>query len=121
MTSRIQALMLVLMSASLAGACGIGNTQTDLRSAVDAERPALDACYAAALERDPSISGDLALMLRIERKTSTVAEAEVVESDLGDDALGTCVADALRGTTIEARPGRPVHVRYTLSFTQGDG
>lgn len=98
-------------------ACGsVGTAQTDLRRAVDAQQSALNECYRVALTRDEDTSGDLRVRLAMARKTTTVSDVSVLESDVDDAALTSCINDVLSGVSIEEGPGVDIEVDYTVSF-----
>jgi hypothetical protein len=102
---------------ALAGACaGVGNSQEHLRSAVEAQRPTLDECYAEALARDASLSGQLALMLYVDKADGRVRDAQVTDAGVNDLALQECVRSSLVGVTLEERPKVELEVGYTFEF-----
>lgn len=98
------------------GCGGIGDSQSRLRSAVDAKKPTLDDCYASALERDRARSGTMDLWLHVNDESGRVEKVEVSESSVADPALQQCVETALVGVQLDPPPGAPMKVDYTLQF-----
>jgi hypothetical protein len=74
------------------------------REAVAAHRAALEACYAAALRRDPGLDGVIVLDL-------SPGKADPVADSVGDPGLAGCVREALAGAGVERAA---VPVRFTL-------
>lgn len=108
---------LLILAALASTGCGIGDAQKKLRTAVDAERPSLDDCFAQALERDREMSGgDMQVLLHVSRKTGRVDQAEVAHSEVEDAALQQCVESALTNVALEEPPKANLKVEYTLRF-----
>lgn len=105
------------LAVALAGACaGVGDSQQHLRSAVEAERPTLDDCYGSALQRDDTVAGEMALLVRVDDEEGRVHDVEVQEAGVHDAELEECVTSALVGTTLEETPDVDLEVHYTFQF-----
>ena len=94
--------------------CGIGDAQTQLRSAIDAKQGELDQCYAEALGRDRSATGEMHLWVHVEDAAGRVDDVEVDQSDVNDEALQTCVSGVLTGIQLDKAPAANLRVEYTV-------
>ena len=112
-------MLAALLGVAVVG-CGVGNAQGDLRTAVDAEQSSMNECYRVALERDESTAGTMHLRLHMDRSTTTVREVEVMDSDLGDSTLESCVTNAIQGVSITDAPGGNMAVDYTVRFSPSE-
>ncbi len=107
------------MALALAGACGgVGDSQEHLYSAVEAERPTLDACYGDALERDDALAGHMSLVLFVDDDDGRIQDVQVKEAGVGDADLEDCVVSALVGVTLDETPSVELEVDYTFEFLQ---
>ncbi|SRR5690606_9081684 len=113
-------LSLAIVLGLLAAACGPGNTQRLLRSAVDARKPKLDECYQRALERDETLAGTVRAKLSVEPKTGVVKSVEFLNS-VGDDALRSCMEDALLGIRVDQPATVQVDVEYAFDLVPTGG
>lgn len=64
-----------------------------IRRVVRAHLDEVRACYADGLTRDPTLAGRVVIRFTI-ASSGKVTESQVSESDLGDAAVGQCIADA---------------------------
>lgn len=113
--SKYQAIAIGLVLAALTG-CGVGDAQTNLRSAVDAKQNELDACYAKALERDRNTAGQAKVWITVEKSTGQVKSVEQHESQVHDEMLFSCVENELTTIQLEDAPKVNLKVDYTLQF-----
>ena len=98
------------------GACGIGNAQARLRSAVDARKSTLDECYAQALERDRNAAGEMVLWIHVAEATGQVLQVDIGEGGMEEVTLQQCVQTALQGVKLQPKPKANLKVEYTLRF-----
>lgn len=75
-------------------------------------------CYQRQLQRDPGLGGRLVVRFVIAADGS-VAQAEIAESDLGNEAVERCVAERFLRFTFPASGGGIVVVRYPFLFRSG--
>ena len=109
---------ILAIAASLAlGACGVGDAQSHLRTAVDARQASLNECYRQALERSEETSGVMHVRLHMPKGANAVEQVEVMDSNLGDEALEQCVVGALDGVRIDEAPKANMAVDYTFRFS----
>lgn len=107
---------LVLALAGLTTGCGAGDSQAQLRSAIDAKQNELDSCYAKALERNRDTSGSAKVWVNVEKSTGQVKSVELQESQVADQALFVCVENELTTIQLEKAPKVNLKVDYTLQF-----
>jgi hypothetical protein len=115
MTTR-NAILVALGAAVLATGCGIGDAQSRLRSAVDAQKPAFDQCYATALERDEKEAGSLEMWVHVDKQTGQLHQVEVSDTSLQDEQLKSCVESALTTVQMDPPPKANLKVEYILQF-----
>lgn len=96
--------------------CGVGDSQTRLRSAVDAKTPELNQCYAAALERDARTSGTMQAWLYVEDEQGRLERVEFSGGDVHDQALQSCMSDSLSQVQLEEAPPTNLKVEYTFQL-----
>jgi len=89
---------------------------SDAAASLQASSPALVACYAAGLARDPKLWGRLALRLELDASGS-VQQALPVETHFPSDELVECARQALLGARVVA----PEISRFTLAVRFGQG
>jgi hypothetical protein len=99
------------------GGCGIGNAQTRLRTAVDAQQPTLDDCYADALQRDRTLSGVMQLVLHVDEGSGRITKVDITDPGLQDVQLQECVKTVLTGVALDPPPKANLEVEYTLQFS----
>lgn len=75
-------------------------------------------CYEAGLKRDPNLSGRVAVEFVIDRDGS-VTSAVDGGSDLPDQEVVRCIANAYRQLTFPAPPKGPVELIYPFVFSPG--
>jgi TonB family protein len=89
-----------------------GKLDDDLiRRVVRAHSPEIDACYSEALDRDAEANGIVLVAFTIGTEGKVTAST-VERSDIADQALHTCVSDAVRGWLFPRPEGGSVEVRY---------
>lgn len=111
---------LFVLSMATGGCASLNpNTEAQLREGLEAHREAYQACYAAALERDRNVKGDVDLVVELEAEATELSAVAVEETDIEDEDLGQCIADAAEGTILPEPPGVPVegHYRVNLQYT----
>lgn len=110
----------VLVCLSLVASAGCGRitpSRRNLRTAVEAKRPELDACYAQTIGRQAGAQGGLVLWVEVDSDSGRVSNVEVERSEVPDEGLGQCVASTLQTIQIEPPP-LAMRVHYTLQFQQ---
>ena len=110
---------LTVLAAASAGCAGLGQSQRDLRTAVDAENSTLSSCYGAALQRDPSAAGTVEARLVVPKTSGKVESVNIDRSDLADPTFQSCFTDALQSIQLSQPPGVNLDVAYTFEFTPG--
>jgi len=100
-----------------AAGCGIGDAQTNLRSAVDAKRQELNQCYAAALTRDRDASGTMQAYLYVDSEEGRLTEVEFVGGDVSDPAFQSCMSGSLTQVQLSEPPVANLKVEYTFQLT----
>ena len=108
---------MLIISALALTACGIGDAQPRLRTAVDAKQAELNTCYTTALTRDPTIGGEVEATLHVEGSTGHVQQVEFGEGQVTDPQLRTCLANVIQGVTLPDAPKKKLEVRYTFRLT----
>jgi hypothetical protein len=115
-TKRTTILVAAAAASILVGGCGIGDAQSQLRTAVDAQQPTLDQCYASALERSSDESGQMQVWLHVDKSSGTLKEVEVVDATVQDTQLKSCVEQALVGIQMDPPPKANLQVEYFIRF-----
>lgn len=105
---------------ALGSACGIGDAQQRLRSAVDAKQGELDQCYTAALARDESIQGRLDATVHVDRTQSRVETVEFTGGEVTEPELQRCFSDVLTDVQLEEAPAADLRVGYTFRLAPRD-
>lgn len=111
---------LIIASALALTACGIGDAQPRLRTAVDAKQDEMDRCYTTALTRDQSIGGEVEATLHVEGTTGHLEQVEFGEGQVSDPQLRSCLANVLQGVTLPDAPRKKLEVLYTFRLTASD-
>jgi len=76
-------------------------------------------CYSAALNRDPNLSGAVAIEFEI-GPTGKIGYASVYRNDTGDATLGTCIAKLVERWNFPKPPGgSSVKVIYPFKLSPG--
>ena len=117
----IRHLGIALLALGLASACGIGDAQQRLRTAVDAKRGELDGCYTAALARDESIEGQLDATVHVDRAEARVESVEFTGGDVSEPQLQQCFSDVLTGVRLEDPPAANLQVSYSFRLSPREG
>jgi len=109
--------LLVLITVTSA-ACGYENSQAHLRTAIDAQQDALDACYARTLASTPDTQGAMHVIVRVPRGSGQVEGVGVeTGSEVSDRRLERCVQRVLVGIPIGTMPIEDdLNVAYTFQF-----
>lgn len=99
---------------------GEGVLDADLvKAIINRNRGQLRYCYEAQLNRNPSLAGKLTLGFIIQ-PDGTVNGASVSENTVGSDEVRNCVASRpARWAFPKPKKGKPVTVKVTLTFSQG--
>lgn len=104
------------------GCAAAPQTKEQLRSAVDAKRAELNACYARALQRDAALRGRMQLWVHVDRKSGRVEKVEVGDhSGVENEQLVRCVGNALKAIRLESKPPANLEVEYTLDLAPATG
>lgn len=112
--------VLLIISALALTACGIGDAQPRLRTAVDAKQAEMDTCYTSALARDESIGGEVQATLHVEGSTGHVQQVEFGEGQVTDPQLRSCLTNVIQGVTLPDAPKKKLEVLYTFRLTASD-
>ena len=112
--------VLLIISALALTACGIGDAQPRLRTAVDAKQAEMNTCYTSALERDESIGGEVQATLHVEGSTGHVQQVEFGEGQVTDPQLRSCLSNVIQGVTLPDAPKKKLEVLYTFRLTASD-
>jgi len=90
-----------------------------IRRVVRAHISEVRSCYSAALTRDPSVSGAVAIEFEI-GPSGTIGYAKVQRNDTGDATLGTCIAKLVERWNFPKPPGgSSVKVVYPFNLSPG--
>ena len=116
-----RAVLATTLLTALVGGCGIGDSQTRLRTAVDERQDALSSCYADALTRNPSAQGTVQARLHVEDDQGRIDRVEIVRSDIADDQFHTCFTQALQQVQLSEAPPANLDVAYTFQLRPGPG
>ncbi len=108
---------LLLFGCLVAGCGGVGKSQADLRTAVEARKPTLHDCYASALERDKTTAGSMEVTLHLAEKSGKVEQVDFTNAAVGDDQLKECVRTAIVGVEVQPKPKANLQVAYTVQFS----
>lgn len=98
--------------------CSISIFETDkraIRTAVKSNYGALQACYAVAFERDPTLVGNV--MLRTWFRRSGGAANPTVTGGVGDPQLHACLVAALQDLWVTPGPSEDLGLEVNLTFT----
>jgi len=112
--------LLIIGGAIALCACGIGDAQPRLRTAVDAKRAEMNSCYTTALSRDESIGGEVEATLHVEGSTGHLAQVEFGEGQVTDPQLRSCLSNVLQSVTLSDAPKKKLEVSYTFRLTASD-
>ena len=112
--------VLVSLFCTLSFGCATeSNSRVRIRSAVEAQRSALSACYADALEVDDSVDGEMNVALTVDEE-GNVDDVTVNEGSLEDEDMPVCVATALSSMEMRRPPSEEARIAYTLHFEPRD-
>ncbi|HVK63089.1 MAG TPA: AgmX/PglI C-terminal domain-containing protein [Polyangium sp.] len=84
-----------------------------------AKIPALRACYAEALKKDPGLGGKVIVRIHVEAN-GAVSSSRVSGGSIGDAALGTCLAKELGSITLPAATKGTLEVVYPIELAPAD-
>lgn len=84
-----------------------------------AKIPALRACYAEALKKDPGLGGKVIVRMHVEAD-GKVSSSRVTGGSIGDAALGKCLAQELGSMTLPAAPKGALEVLYPIELSPAD-
>ena len=98
-------------------ACGIGDAQMHLRSAVDAKQQELNACYAGALTRNAAAAGTMHADLHVETTTGRLERVQYQSDPIQDEAFQACMTGVLQSVQLPEAPAVNLEVAYTFHFT----
>ena len=120
MSSKTISFCLVGIFCSLGAGCATeSNSRVRVRSAVEAQRSALSACYADALEIDAENTGEMHVALTVD-EDGNVDDVIVNERTLRDEDMPVCVASALSNIELTRPPSEKARIAYTLRFRPRD-
>ena len=92
------------------------NTEGQILSALEAKQGEFQACYQSALERNRETRGTVTLKLKFDEVSGDVTSSSVDQSNIGDNSMNTCVANAASGISLPEPPGLPVEGAYDINF-----
>jgi len=104
---------------TLAFGCAQTTSHTHVRHAVEAQRDALSACYADALEVDQDTDGLMQVALTVDEE-GNVDDVSVDGGTLHDDEMPVCVSTALSSIEMRDPPSDETRIAYTLRFKPRD-
>ncbi|MDI1428338.1 AgmX/PglI C-terminal domain-containing protein [Polyangium sorediatum] len=81
--------------------------------------PALRACYAEALKKEPGLSGKVIVRMHVEA-SGAVSSSRVSGGSIGDAALGTCLAKELGSMTLPAATKGVLEVIFPIELDPAD-
>jgi hypothetical protein len=117
MSTKWTVILVTTAAAMLLAGCGdVGDSQGRLRTALEAQKPTLDQCYARALERDEGEAGQMQVWVHVNSQTGKLEEVEVVDATVQDGQLKSCVEQALVGVQLDPAPAVDLQVEYFLRF-----
>jgi hypothetical protein len=111
------AAFIALLGLGLLAGCGVGDSQTRLRTAIDAKNQELSQCYGAALGRDPATAGTMQAWIHVEDQQGRVDNVEFSGGDVNDPTLQSCMTDALTQVQLAEAPPANLKVEYTFQLT----
>lgn len=116
--SRMTVVGLFTAFSVLIGACAAlnPNTEGQILSALEAKKGEFQACYQSALERNRDTRGTVTLKLKIDEVSGDVTSSSVDQSNIGDNGMNTCVANAASSISLPEPPGLPVEGDYDINF-----
>ncbi len=117
-TKILMLVCLCLVLGSLASACAELNPNTEghIKSALEAKQDAFKACYVSALDRNRETQGTVGLLLDIHEESGAVNSSSVEETNITDEQMPQCVADAASDISLPEPPGVPVEGHYNIEF-----
>ncbi len=114
----------VLVACALAFAgVGCGKTgmgaavRTDITTRMQTAEPAIQSCYAKALQRNRKLRGMLVLSITAEASTGQFKNITPTRDELGDAELKTCVVDAVAQQKLEKPQKTNTTFSYPLQFS----
>jgi len=120
MNKKISTVMAVALFAAtgLMSACSSlnPNTEGQILSALEAKKGEFKACYESALERNRETRGTVTLALKIDEVSGDVTSSSVDQSNIGDNGMNQCVANAASTISLPEPPGLPVEGNYGVNF-----
>lgn len=90
-----------------------------IQSTVRGRFTEMRACYEAALQQAPALSGRVEARFNI-LQDGSVTQVRSGDSTLSDAAMVQCVLDVFAGTTFPTSEGGAVEVVYPVMFTPGE-
>lgn len=91
--------------------------KNDLTTTLQGAKEPLSACYRAALERNPKLSGTMALAMTVDRNSTAISAVSVVERPGDDAALDQCIIQVVSGLKVSKAPNVQVNAQYPLTLT----
>ncbi len=85
-------------------------------SALEAKQDAFKACYVSALDRNRETQGTVGVLLDIHEESGAVNSSSVEETNITDEQMPQCVADAASDISLPEPPGVPVEGHYNIEF-----
>ena len=92
------------------------NTEGQILSALQAKEGEFKACYQSALERNRETRGTVTLNLKIDEVSGDVTSSAVDQSNIADNGMNQCVANAASSISLPEPPGMPVEGNYDINF-----
>lgn len=116
----VRFVVLMILSASALGGCAVKHKrEADTESVIEAYRAQKESvknCYYIALEKNPSLQGELTLAWVVDGK-GTLKKSWIKDSSLGNADMETCILDHLKTVTFPRTQSlAQITVEYTLTF-----
>ena len=117
-TQITMAVALFAVVGALMGGCTAlnPNTEGQILSALQAKEGEFKACYQSALDRNRETRGTVTLNLKIDEVSGDVTSSSVGQSNIGDNGMNQCVANAASSISLPEPPGIPVEGNYDINF-----
>lgn len=109
---------ILAMMVALLGGCSSGldqAVQQDIDAQIRSQQPTLARCYAAALQRDARVQGQMVVSFRV-TESGDFSEVAVLQSQVADPGLQQCVVRRTDQLALTRKLDRPVLVTYPLAF-----
>ncbi|MFN7453473.1 MAG: AgmX/PglI C-terminal domain-containing protein [Pseudobdellovibrionaceae bacterium] len=90
-------------------------SEQDIVTVLNGQKNSFFKCFAALLQKDPQVQGDLALNFTIE-PTGKISSSEVVNSPIQDEEFKKCLLEVLSRVEFKSFEGAPISTLYPIQF-----